>query len=89
MNAQLLQNNLEEINLLIKERKFYIISESWLLTQTPDSLVDILNFKLYRQDGGKGRGVCIYAHNDLHSALINTGLQKHDGVDEKPWHLCK
>lgn len=75
---------MDEINLLINERQIDIlcISESWLLTHTPDSHANIPNFKLYRQDRGKGGGACIYVHNDLHSASINTGVPKHEGVDE-------
>ncbi len=44
-NTQSLLNNLDEINLIISERKIDIlcISESWLLAHTPDSHVNIPN----------------------------------------------
>ncbi len=57
------------------------ISETWLLTNTPDSHIHIPNFNLHRYDGGKGGGVCVYINNELKSSVIDIATGKHEGVD--------
>lgn len=56
INAQSLQSNYKEVRLLIQERDIDIlcVSETWLQSHTSDDLIAIPNYKLFRNDGGRG-----------------------------------
>ncbi len=61
LNAQSLQDSLEQIKLLMNERDVDIlcVSETWLSSCSPDSYVNIQNYNLYRRDKVHGSGVCV------------------------------
>ena len=52
INAQSVQGHLEEIALLINERKIDIlcVSETWLTPLVPDKYIAIPNFNIFRHD---------------------------------------
>ena len=72
INAQSPQSNYDEVRLLIQERDIDVIcvSETWLHSHIPDDLIAIPNYKLFRNDGGRGGGVCIYVRNTLNTHVI-------------------
>ena len=73
INAQSLQSNYEEVKLLIQERDVDVlcVSETWLHSHTSDDLIAIPDYILFRNDGGRGGGVCIYVRNTLKTHVIN------------------
>ncbi len=72
INAQSIQSNYEEIKLLIQERDIDVlcVSETWLHSHTLDDLIAMPNYKLFRNDGGRGGGVCIYVRNTPKTNVI-------------------
>ena len=58
------------------------VSETWLQTNTPDVHVSIPNYVLYRNDVGRGGGVCIYVKKELKTNIINFLLPKQAGVED-------
>jgi len=52
------------------------LTETWLSDQVKDSIVNIPNYTIYRNDRKerRGGGVCIYIHNNyMHSELVDCG----------------
>ena len=84
INAQSLQGNFDEINILISERNIDIlcISETWLSSHIPDAFVNIPNYTLYRHDNGRGSGVCIYVKQPLHSVKIDLNITHQTGIED-------
>ena len=84
VNAQSLLSNMEEIKLLIDVRNVDIlcISETWLLSNVPDSFVGIENFNIFRYDEGFGGGTCIYVRDDLKVTPINLNIPGIDKVED-------
>ena len=84
VNAQSLLSNLDEIKLLIHERKIDIlcVTETWLLPHTTDVIISIPGYKLFRCDKGRGSGVCIYAKHCLNPVLIDTRINPHPAVED-------
>ncbi len=70
----------------IRDIHVLCVSETWLLTNTPDAHVSIPNYMLYRNDVGRGGGVFIYVKKELRTNIVNFLLPKQDGV-ENLW-LC-
>ncbi len=59
------------------------VSETWLQTNTPDVHVSIPNYVLYRNDVGRGGGVCIYVKKELKINVMNFFfLSKHNGIED-------
>ncbi len=46
------------------------MSESWLASHTPDIFIIFPNYKVFRNDIGRGAGTCIYVKSDLNPILI-------------------
>ena len=61
INAQSVQGHMDEIKLLIKDGNIDIlcISETWLLPTVENRFIQIPNFNIFRQDEGRGGGVCV------------------------------
>ncbi len=58
------------------------ISESWLTSLTPDVFRNILNYKIFRCDNGRGAGTCIYAKDVLNLILWNIDVPRQGGVED-------
>ena len=86
VNARSLLSSLEEIKLLVNERKIDVlcISETWLEDNIPDRYVNIDGFILFRTDKGRGGGTCIYVRNQLNASLVDMKLEGCEGV-ESTW----
>lgn len=85
INAQSLLSQIDEIELLIKNRNIDIlcISETWLDEGIKDSFVQISDFNVYRCDyGRRGGGVCIYVRNDLKVNRIEVNIDRIVGVED-------
>lgn len=74
INAQSLPGNKVEVELLVKDRHTDVlcVSETWLLHRTPDQLIYLPQYKVYRCDTGRGGGVCIYVKDCLSVTLLPT-----------------
>ncbi|RUM30450.1 MAG: hypothetical protein DSY42_04590 [Aquifex sp.] len=84
INAQSIQSNFDEIKMCVYSRDIDVlcVSETWLQTNTPDVYVNIPNYVLYRNDVGRGGGVCIYVKKELRTNIINFLLPKQVGVED-------
>ncbi len=84
VNAQSLLSNLEEIKMCVYDRDIDVlcVSETWLQTNTPDELVSIPNYVIYRCDNGRGGGVCIYTKKELKTHVITFPVTKQVGVED-------
>ena len=67
VNAQSLLCNFNEVELLMNNKEIDIlcISETWLTSEILDSYIDIQGFNVFRNDKGRGGGVCMYVRDDL------------------------
>ncbi len=81
---QSLLSNLDEIKILIQERKIDIlcVTETWLLPHTTDVAISIPGYKVYRCDKGRASGVCVYARHSLHPVLIDTRINPHPAIED-------
>ncbi len=72
------------MKLLVRDRKVDVlcISESWLLPNLPDSFVMIQGYKIFRYDGGRGGGVCVYVKDVLTANVIDPNVPKQKGVED-------
>lgn len=86
INAQSLLAHRDELVTLVHERNTDIvicISETWLLPHTPDAPhVDITDFTIFRHDKGLGGGVCLYVRDYLTVSLIETAINKPEGIED-------
>ena len=84
LNAQSILAHIEEIELLLIERKIDIlcVSETWLDASIQDSFIHILDFNVYRCDHGRGGGTLIYVRNDLKVNIIFVDAEKADGIED-------
>ena len=73
VNAQSLLGSIDVIRLLVVERNIDVlcVSETWLNSNTPDVFVKISGYNIFRYDGGRGGGVCIYVKDVLTTNVIN------------------
>ena len=69
INAQSLNNKLNEFKLLVNERKPDIISitESWAKENTTDSILALHGYTMYRDDKktGPGGGALLYVNEKI------------------------
>lgn len=74
---------MDEIEILIHDRNIDIlcISETWLLSNIPDSFVNIANFNIFRCDQGRGGGTCVYVRNDLKITPVNVNIPRIEGIE--------
>ena len=79
-----MQNNIDEVVLLTKERNIDIlcVSESWLLPHTPDIFVNLPNYNIFRCDSGRGGGVCIYVKDVLSANVIDLKVPRQTGIED-------
>ena len=84
INAQSLLSSINEIIILLSEENIDIlcISESWLLPHTPDSFVSIPNYNIFRNDSGRGGGVCMYVKDSLKVNVISLNLPSPSGIED-------
>ncbi len=84
IDAQSLISSLDEVKLLIIDRKIDVlcINETWLQANTPDSYVEIPNYKIFRCDNDRGAGVCIYVHSAFNPSVINLDVPRTTGVED-------
>ena len=83
INAQSLQGHMEEIRFLVDDRKVDVlcISETWLTPLVENRFVNIPNFNIFRQDTGRGGGVCLYVKDSFKSSQIHVNFPKIEGVE--------
>ena len=76
--------NIDEIKLLIEEMNYDLlcVSETWLESNVPDAYINIPGFNVYRCEYGRGGGNCIFYRNDLKVTLLETNLDKVEGVED-------
>ncbi len=84
INAQSLISSLDEVKLLTIDRKIDVlcISETWLQANTPDSYVEIPNYKIFRCNNGRGAGVCMYVQSAFNPSVINLDVPRTTGVED-------
>lgn len=84
INAQSLLGSIDEIRLLVEERNTDVlcVSESWLTPNSPDDFIKIPGYKIFRCDGGRGGGVCIYVKDVLMTNVINLDVPRQEGVED-------
>ena len=73
------------IKLLLEKDNFDIlcVSETWLYPFLSDECANIPSYKLYREDNGRGGGVCIYVKDYLKVNIIDNCSEKHEGIEAK------
>ena len=84
INSRSLLSCYAEIELLIIEKDIDIlcVSETWLEPNIPDSLVNINGFTLFRNDGGRGGGTCMYVRNNLKCAKVKINHPPCQGIED-------
>ena len=84
INSRSLLSCFDEVNLLIVEKNIDIlcISETWLESNIPDRLVNINGFTLFRNDGGRGGGTCMYVRNNLKSTKMKINHPPCQGIED-------
>lgn len=84
VNAQSLLGNMDVIRLLVEERNTDVlcVSESWLAPNSTDDFVKLPGYKIFRRDGGRGGGVCIYVKDILTTNVINFNAPRQEGVED-------
>lgn len=84
INSQSLLAHMDEIKLLVDEEcaDVLCISETWLLPIIEDRLINIPNYNIFRQDLGRGGGVCIYVKQNLSAHRLDINVQKVDKVED-------
>ncbi|XP_068229711.1 uncharacterized protein [Palaemon carinicauda] len=84
-NAQSILGHILEIQLMLEEQKIDIlcISETWLYPYISDTFIHIPEYNIYREDHGRGGGVCLYIRNYLKVTELKFGIEKQEGVEDK------
>ena len=77
-------SNLDEIRLLVSERKLNILcaSETWLTKDVLDQHIAITEFNVYRCDKSRGGGVCFYVRNSFTVTVINVNIDRIEGIKD-------
>ena len=58
------------------------VSETWLLPTMQSRLINISGYSVYRCDGGRGGGVCIYVKTIFNVTVLSTNLEKSPLVED-------
>ena len=84
INAQSIVGHLDEIVLLVNERKIDIlcVSETWLTPIVADKYIKIPEFDIFRQDLKPGGGVCIYVRSDLKATRVELKIENETLVED-------
>ena len=84
MNAQSLLCNFDEIEYLTVKNDIDILcaSETWLLPNISNNLINIPMYNVFRCDKGRGGGACIHIKSDLKVTELDVGIAKTEGIDD-------
>ena len=84
MNVQslLCRKNEIEVFLNAKDVDVLCLTETWLTSNIPDSLIDFTGYNVFRCDKGRGGGCCIYVKNSLSVNMCNLNVPSIDGIEE-------
>lgn len=85
INAQSINNKIDEFRVTFENSGVDIVcvSETWLNENTPDSLVSLKGYKIYRADRkSHGGGVAIYVRQGIFCRLVSKSM-----VGESTEHL--
>ena len=85
INAQSFLCHKYEIELLLEKENFDIlcVSETWFYPFMSDACINIPSYNLYREDYGRGGGVCLFIKDHLKVNVINNRMEKQDGIEAK------
>ena len=74
-----------ELELLLEKRKIDIlcVSETWLCPYIRNDFVNIPSYNLYREDLGRGGGVCLFVREYLKVTELGIGVEKQEGIESK------
>ena len=97
INVRIIFNKLDEIAITYNHVDFLMCSETWLDKRYPDSILDIENFKLFRNDRcntfptlivnnkvpTRGGGVLIYVNKkrSSHASICNQGTCINEDIE--------
>ena len=75
---------LDEVKLMVLEENIDIlcISESWLDSNIPDRFINIDGYNLFRNDGGRGGGACMYVRNCLKGVKVKIDCPPLQGIED-------
>ena len=59
------------------------ISETWLYPSISNSAISIPSYNVFRDDHGRGGGVCLFVKDYLKVTVISDGNAKQDGIEVK------
>ena len=51
------------------------VSETWLLPTIQSRFINMPGYSVYRCDGGRGGGVCIYVKDVFNVTILSTNLE--------------
>ena len=58
------------------------ISETWLSTDMKDEHIAIPGYNVFRNEKGRGGGVCIYVKDTYKVTTINVNVEKPEGIED-------
>ena len=84
LNAQSLLCHFDTIEHMLHDENIDIlcICETWLDSSIDDKFIKIPEFNVIRCDAGRGSGVCIYIRENFNFSVINTSINKVEGVED-------
>ena len=84
LNAQSLLCHFDAIEFMLHQENIDIlcICETWLDSSIDNKFIKISKFNVIRYDAGRGSGACIYIREDLNFSVIDTGVDKLEGVED-------
>ncbi len=84
LNAQSLLSSIHEVKILIEDRNVDVlcVTETWLLPHTPDNYINMSNYKIFRCDGGRGAGTCIYVRDTLKVNTITLDIPRPSDIED-------
>ena len=84
INSRSLLSCFDEVKLLMLDNEIDIlcISETWLESSMPDRLINIDGFTLFRNDGGRGGGTCIYVRSNLKGTKVKISHPTCEGIQD-------
>lgn len=83
INAQSINNKIDEFRVTFENSGVDVVcvSETWLNKNTPDSLVSLMGYKIYRADRRtRGGGVAIYVRKGILCRLVSESMED-EGIE--------